>query len=139
MKYFPVAMMLVFVVFVGTVSAAIWGQQASKPIPNFGYNTYSTSFSNHTSAVSFSNTDRAKLIFKHASTTVKPVNGTIHQTFDIKLYNGSGSPRLPTFWSTIVWAGGSSPSAITNGKTSWYFCDIIGVNTYECIIRGQSY
>jgi hypothetical protein len=96
------------------------------------------------------NSDAATVTFNLAASNVHTVtlggnrtlaisNGTVGQYFAIELTQDATGSRTVTWFTTIRWVGGTTPTLTTTGaKRDSFMFRITGTNTYDGYIVGQN-
>lgn len=71
--------------------------------------------------------------------TIAVSNGTPGQCFIIRILQGAAGSQTVTFFTTINWAGGSTPTLTTTaGKADTLGFEITGSSTYDGFVVGQN-
>lgn len=103
-----------------------------------GIQTYTPSASG-TATLDLSKGGIHHIVMPAGNITIALSNETIGQCFIVRiLQDGSGS-RTVTWFSTILWAGGSAPTlTTTGGKADTFGLEVTASGTYDGFVVGQN-
>jgi hypothetical protein len=72
------------------------------------------------------------------TTTFTVVNAKVGQTFELRVTQDGTGGRAQTFFSTIKWAFGATPTPTTTAnKTDKYIFEVVAIGEYDGVIVGQ--